>query len=405
MDLVKREQYLAKLRQLRNEPVIKVITGVRRCGKSILLKMFSDELVEAGVKKSQITFINFEEPEELPTTATTHQWRQVYDQISAHLLPDQMNYIFLDEVQSIPEFERMVNGLNAKRNVDLYITGSNAWFLSSQIATLLSGRYVEIKMLPFSFAEYTSMYHEPNLERLFQSYLNYGSFPLVADFVKNDKTDLVHDYLTGIFNTVMVKDVLTRQGANNTKIATNIMHFMLDNIGNITSPKSISDTMTSEHQAVSRPTVSNYLKSLSEAFLLYPVERFDIKGKKLLNNLEKYYIVDVGLRQAILGNQANIDTGRILENIIYLELIRRENIVRIGRAGEKEIDFAVVDTSGATSYYQVALSVRDNKTLERELSSLRSIDDNPKYLITLDPEERNFDGVQQINAIKWLLSE
>jgi predicted AAA+ superfamily ATPase len=180
---------------------------------------------------------------------------------------------------------------------------------------------------------------------------------------------------------------------------------MLDNIGNITSPKSISDTMTSNNQAVSRPTIVDYLAALTESFLLFPASRYDIKGKKLLSNLEKYYVVDSGLRKAILGAKAGIDVGRTLENIIYLELLRRENTVRIGRAGEKEIDFAAVDKLGATTYYQVALSVRDENTLERELSSLQNIDNNPKYLITLDPEERNFDGIQQQNAIKWLLTD
>jgi predicted AAA+ superfamily ATPase len=397
---IKREIYLGKLRRLRDEHIIKVLVGVRRCGKSTVLEMFRDELSQSGVSARQITYINFEEPE---AVKTEYEWRKVYDEILARLQPDRMNYVFLDEVQAVDEWEKMVDGLHAKKNVDLYITGSNAWFLSSDIATLLSGRYIEIKLLPFSFAEYASAYDEPNYEQLFQSYMTYGSFPQVAKFVKNGKADLVNDYLTGIFNTVMVKDVTTRKGTTNTKTATNIMRFMLDNIGNITSPKNIADTMTADNQAVSRPTVGSYLGALSESYLLYPAERFDVKGKKLLQNLEKYYAVDTGLRKVVLGSKAEADTGRILENIVYLELLRRENVVRIGRAGEKEIDFAVVGKDGRTAYYQVALTVRDEKTLERELSSLRGIDDNAKYLITLDPEERDFDGIQQVNAIQWLL--
>ncbi|MCL2085656.1 ATP-binding protein [Candidatus Saccharibacteria bacterium] len=396
---------MQRLRQLRDEYVIKVLVGVRRSGKSTVLEMFRDELLDEGVEEKQITFINFEEPERLE--AETYDWRIIYNEIVARLVSDRMNYIFLDEVQNVPEFERMVNGLHAKKNVDLYITGSNAWFLSSEIATLLSGRYIEIKMLPFSFKEYTEMLSGSGKseERLFQDYMTYGSFPQVAKFLRDGKSEQVSDYLSGIFNTVMVKDVMTRQGVSNVKTATNLMRFMLDNIGNITSPKSISDTMTSDNQAVSHPTVTSYLTALTESYLLYEAERFDIKGKKLLRNLEKYYTVDTGLRYAVLGARANVDTGRILENIIYLELLRRENAVRVGRAGEKEIDFAVVDTAGLTSYYQVALSVRDENTLERELGSLRGIDDNPKYLITLDPEERNFDGIAQTNAIKWLLEK
>lgn len=399
---IRREIYLEKLHRLRDEHIIKVVVGVRRCGKSTMLEMFKDELSASGVSDRQITFINFEEPE---TITAAYEWRKVYDEIRAKLQPDRMNYIFLDEVQAVDEWEKMVDGLYAKKNVDLYVTGSNAWFLSSELATLLSGRYIEIRMLPFSFAEYAGAYDNPNYERLFQDYMAYGSFPQAAKFVKSGKTDLVNDYLTGIFNTVMVKDVMTRRGATGAKTAINIMRFMLDNIGNITSPKNISDTMTADNQAVSRPTVANYLSALAESCLLYPVERFDVKGKKLLQNLEKYYAVDTGLRKAVLGSKAEVDTGRILENIVFLELLRRENVVRIGRAGEKEIDFVVADKAGRTAYYQVALSVRDEKTLERELSSLRGIDDNAKYLLTLDPEERNFDGIRQVNAIKWLLSE
>jgi predicted AAA+ superfamily ATPase len=400
-DTIKREQYMKKLRKLRDEHIIKVLVGVRRCGKSILLEMFRDELLVSGVNEKQITYINFEEPETID--AKIYTWRDVYEQIRSGLQPDKMNYVFLDEVQNVPEFERMVDGLQAKKYVDLYITGSNAWFMSSQIATLLSGRYIEIKMLPFSFAEYVLAYDNPNVEQLFQEYMNYGAFPQVADFVKTSKYDLVNDYLTGIYNTVMVKDVMTRQGASNTKTATNIMRFMLDNIGNMTSPKGISDTMTADNQAVSRPTVVNYLLALEESFLLYSAERFDVKGKKLLQNYEKYYAVDMGLRRVVLGSKAGVNTGRILENVVYLELLRRGNVVRVGRAGEKEIDFVVIDVKGDTSYYQVALTVRDENTLKRELSSLRGIDDNPKYLLTLDPEERNFDGIRQINVIKWLL--
>jgi predicted AAA+ superfamily ATPase len=398
--MIKRETYMKKLRALRDEHVIKVVTGVRRSGKSTVLEMFKDELLASKVSQNQIIFINFEEPEAIEAE---YEWRKVYDQIRSRLLSDKMNYIFLDEVQNVPEFEKMVDGLHAKKNTDIYLTGSNARFLSSELATLLSGRYIEIKMLPFSFKEYASAYDNPDTTQLFQDYMSYGSFPQVASFVKNAKTDVTSDYLTGIFNTVMIKDVMTRRGMSNVRTAENIMRFMLDNIGNLTSPKSISDTMISDNQAVSRPTVVNYLSALTESFLLYPASRYDIKGKKLLQNLEKYYAVDTGLRRVVLGAKAEVDTGRILENIVYLELLRRENVVRIGRTGEKEIDFVTTDKDGVTSYYQVALSVRDEKTLERELASLRGIDDNAKYLLTLDPEERNFDGIRQINAIKWLL--
>lgn len=404
MKLIERKRYMNKLRQLRDVDVIKVVVGARRCGKSVLLQMFRDELRASGVTDHQITYVNFEEPELVPSG---QNWRSIYDQVIAKLSPSQSNYVFFDEIQAVPDFERLVDGLQAKPNVDIYITGSNAWFLSSQLATLLSGRYVDIRLLPFSFAEYVSMYDDnPSIshEQLFQNYMNYGAFPVVADLVHSNNLDVVNDYLMGIFNTVMVKDVATRQGTSNTQTATNIIRYMLDNIGNITSSNAIADTMIADHQAVSRPTVANYLDALADAFLLYPVDRFDVKGKKLLTNLAKYYAVDTGLRRAVLGSRASTDVGRMLENIVYLELLRRERTVRVGRIGNKEIDFAVINQAGNTEYYQVAYSVRDESTLQRELGSLRGIDDNPKYLITMDPEERNFDGIQQVNAVKWLLA-
>jgi predicted AAA+ superfamily ATPase len=394
---------MEKLWQLKDERIIKVIVGARRSGKSVLLEMFRDKLLKMGVGKKQIVYIDFEEPENLDDNEPN--WRSVYDGIRKRLIADKMNYVFLDEVQNVPEFERMVDGLYAKKNVDLYITGSNALFLSSQIATLLSGRYMEIKMLPFSFAEYASAGGAIERERLFQDYMNYGAFPQAAEFARSGKTDLISDYLTGIFNTVMVKDIAMRQGLGNVATAGNIVRFMLDNIGNITSPKGISDAMTAENQAVSRPTVANYLAALSESFLLYPVDRLDVKGKKLLQNYEKYYAVDVGLRRAVLGSRVGTDVGHALENIVYLELFRRENSVRIGKVRGKEIDFVTMDSNGDTTYYQVAFTVRNEDTLERELSALRGIDDAPKYLLTLDPEERNFDGIKQVNAIDWLLAE
>jgi predicted AAA+ superfamily ATPase len=401
--MVKREQYLKKLRLLKDEQIIKVIVGVRRCGKSTLLEMFRDELVDGGTERNRITFLNFEEPEKV---GNANDWREIYDRILGGLLPDRMNYIFLDEVQLVPGFEKMVDGLHVKKNVDLYITGSNARFLSSELATLLSGRYVEIRMLPFSFAEFASAFGEAgHPDDLFQDYVNYGSFPKVADFLVEGKTEIIHDYLTGIFNTVLIKDVMLRRGAGNVRTVTNITRFMLDNIGNISSPKNISDAMTSNNQTVSRPTVTACLSALQEGYLLYPIRRYDVKGKNLLQNSEKYYTVDVGIRRTVLGANANRDSGRILENIVCLELLRREHVVRIGRAGNKEVDFVTQDKSGDTAYFQVAYTVRDENTLERELASLKIADNHPKYLITMDPEERNLEGVRQVNAVKWLLGK
>ena len=401
-DIIKREQYLSKLRKLRDVHVIKVLTGVRRCGKSTVLTMFRDELIESGVDSSRIVAMNFESPE---SNINANDWRKSYEMIASQLQPGGMNYVFLDEVQTIDQWERMVDGLFVRENVDLYVTGSNAWFLSSDIATVLSGRYIEVKLLPFSFAEYVDMQGGNNYEQLLQDYMNYGSFPQVAKLVKDDKADLVSDYLTGVLNTVMIKDVMTRSGVGDAAAVTRVMMFMLDSIGNITSSQSIANVLSANYGAISRPTVSNYLNAFANSFLLYPVGRYDVKGKKLLQNLEKYYAVDTGLRKVALGARAMVDTGRVLENVVYLELLRRKKTVRIGRSDDKEIDFVTLDDNGLTEYYQVSLTVRDENTLRRELSSLRGIDDNPKYLITLDPEERDFDGIRQVNAIKWLLNQ
>ena len=395
---------MEKLRELRNQQIIKLIVGVRGCGKSSILEMLRSELLESCADHRQVRLINFEE---LKKAGIEHQWRPVYDRIVANLLPDKMNYILLDEVQNVSQFEKMLDGLCIKKNVDIYATGSNIWFLSSNIATLLSGRYVEIQTLPLSFKEYLEICgsaDNTDIERLFQSYTCFGAFPKVAKLVNENNAALVSDYLTGLYNTAMVKDVMAHASLSNARAATNIMSFMLDNIGRVHSPKSISEALTAGHQAVSRPTVASYLDTLAQAFLLYPVERYDIKAQRTLQNLEKYYAVDVGLIAAVLGARAETDSNRILENIVYLELLRRENIVQVGRLGEKEIGFVVTDTKGQTIYCQVAQSAHDDK-LHHELALLRKIDSDAKYLLTLDQGEQDFDGIQQVNVINWLLGQ
>jgi len=402
--MIKREQYISKLRQLKDTHLIKVISGVRRSGKSTLLEIFRDELLDHGTSQKQITFINFENPEYTDKIA---DYMDIYRKINQSLVKNKMNYIFLDEIQNVPNFEKLVDGLFIKKNVDLYITGSNAYFLSGELATLLTGRNFEIKILPLSFAEYVSAFRDKSrLDLIFQNYLDYGAFPQTIDLFNIDPS-LVREYLLGIYNTILLKDVIARKGVNDREILEHVAQFLLNNIGNFTNPKSISDYMGSNYRKVAPQTIDNNLSALSDSFLFYSVNRYDIKGKMYLQTQQKYYTIDTGLRSAVLGNQANIDRGHILENIVFLELLRRGGQVWIGRTKDgKEVDFVVKNSKGETEYYQVAETIREEKIKNRELSALNNIDDNNrKYIITLDPEKNNFNGIEQINAIDWLLKE
>lgn len=401
--MIKREQYISKLKQLKDTHLIKVISGVRRSGKSTLLEMFRDELLDNKVNQKQITFINFENPE---YTDKVTDYMDIYNKINKSLIKDKMNYIFLDEIQNVPNFEKLVDGLFIKKNVDLYITGSNAYFLSGELATLLTGRNFKIKILPLSFVEYTSTFKDKSrLDLIFQNYLDYGAFPQTIDLFNIDPS-LVREYLQGIYNTVLFKDVIARKGVNDREVLEHVARYLLDNIGSLTSPKSISNYMGSNYRKVAPQTIDNNLSALSDSFLFYPINRYDIKGKKYLQTQQKYYTIDAGLRSAVLGNQANIDRGHILENIVFLELLRRGGQVWIGKTKDgKEVDFVVKNSKGNIEYYQVAETIRGEETKQRELSALNNIDDNNhKFLITLDPEKNNFNGIEQINAIDWLLN-
>jgi len=400
--MIKREQYLSKLRQLKNTHLIKVISGVRRSGKSTLFEMFRDELLTQGISQKQITFINFENPE---YTDSNIDYMDVYREITKNLVKNQMNYIFLDEVQNVPNFEKLVDGLFIKKNVDLYITGSNAYFLSGELATLLTGRNFEIKILPLSFAEYVSAFKDKSrLDLIFQNYLNYGAFPQTIDLF-NINPLLVKEYLLGVYNTILFKDVIARKGVNDREVLEHVARFLLDNIGSFTTPKSISDYMGSNYRKVAPQTVDNNLSALSDSYLFYSINRYDIKGKMYLQTQQKYYTIDTGLRLAILGNQANINRGHILENIVFLELLRRGGQVWIGRTKDgKEIDFVIKNAKGETEYFQVTESMADKNTQIRELSPLKSIDDNHlKCVISTDIGSFNYDGIKQVNIIDWLL--
>ena len=401
MKIIERVEYLEKLKKFKDKQLIKVVTGIRRCGKSTLLELFQDYLKQNGVEEEQIITINFENPDykELKTSDA------LYEYIKKRLIKDKMNYVFLDEIQNVQNFEIAVDGLFINKNVDLYITGSNAYLLSSELATLLTGRYVEIKMLPLSFKEYMSAFEDKTeLSRRFREYLRYGSFPQILDLF--DVPEEIDTYLDGIYTSVLYKDVIHRKGITDKGILESVVEFLYDNIGNLCSVKKISDTLTSNGRTTSNHTVENYVNALVDSFMLYKASRFDVKGKELLKTQEKYYAIDIGLRYHLLGQKAGKDMGHIVENIVYLELIRRGYKVYVGKVDELEVDFIAKKTDEII-YYQVALTTREESTLQRELLPLKKINDNyPKYILTMDDDlDADFDGIRKINVLDWLLEK
>lgn len=396
--LIQREEYLNKLIALKDKKIIKVVTGVRRCGKSKLLEMYRQWLLEQGVEEERIVSINFEDLDFEDLT----DYRKLHTYLKEHLVKDKMTYIFLDEIQNVEQFPKVVDSLYIKDNVDIYITGSNAHMLSSEIATLLSGRYIQIEMLPLSFKEYmisTGSMNDRGIK--YVDYLQNSSFPYTLEL--EGQSDEIRNYLEGLYNTIVVKDIINHSKISEPMMLKSILKFIFDNIGNPLSSKRIADTMTSSGRKIDTRTVEKYLDALTESYIIYQAKRYNIKGKQYLKTLEKYYVVDIGLRLMLLGSK-QIDAGRILENIVYLELLRRGYDVYVGKVDEFEVDFVAQNGKG-TTYFQVALSVRDEKTLERELRSLRAIKDHyPKILLTMDDDpEVHYDGIRRINARDWLL--
>lgn len=396
MTLVERAEYLRWLDNFKDKHVIKVVTGIRRCGKSTLLKLYQKKLLDGGVKKTQIVAINLEDGSNRNLlTANT-----LFDHILTKLTGEKKKYIFLDEIQNVVDWQKVADWLYARDDVDLYITGSNAFLLSGELATLLSGRYVEIKVLPLSFQEYISVYADnANKQELYAKYLMQSSFPGALEFSSSEE---VMAYLDGIYNTVLLKDVIVREKIADASALDNILCFCLDNIGNITSPNRIANTMTSLGRKISLPTVERYMEAFVKAFILYKAQRYDIKGKQILQGQSKYYAVDLGIRNYRLGYHQR-DAGHILENVVYLELLRRGYNVYVGKIGTGEIDFVAVKGSDI-EYYQVALSVLDETVLKRELVPLQKQRDSyPKYLLTLDYfPKTNYDGIHQMNVLDWL---
>lgn len=394
--MIDRPRYIGWLERWKNEPVIKVVTGLRRCGKSSILKLFQEHLREGGVRDSNIISINFESfDEEYPTEA-----KPLYDYV-VRSLGDGMNYVFLDEVQHVSDFERAVDALALREDVDLYITGSNAYMLSGELATLLTGRYVELRMLPLSFAEYRSAFGaQMATQDLFQRYMDYGGMPYI---VRLDDEESISDYLGGVFNTIIVKDIAQRHPRMNMRSFDRTAMFLADNIGNISSQTKISRGLSAANEKVSVNAVGEYTDALLENFLAFKAERYNIKGREYLETLEKYYLGDLGFRFWLLGKTKQ-DVGRCLENIVYLELLRRYRRVCVGKVGDKEVDFVAMDEMGP-HYFQVSQTVLDPATLDRELSALRAVrDDYPKTLLTLDRiGASDHDGISQVNVIDWLL--
>lgn len=396
--MIKREEYLKELRAFREKRVIKVVSGIRRCGKSTLFDLFKEELLADGIEKEQIISFNFE-------TADNYDiddFKKLYKAVENRLCPNKMNYVFLDEVQQVREFQRACDSLYILKNVDLYITGSNAMLLSGELATLLSGRYIEIKMLPLSFKEYISVKGESDLSRKYRDYLTKSSFPYTLELSRSKD---IHSYLDGIYSSIVLKDIVARKKIADAAMLENVIRFMFDNIGNPCSTTKIANTLKSSGHNISVHTVENYLKALCESFVLYKADRYDIKGKQYLRSGAKYYVADIGLRYYLLG-QKPADLGHILENVVYLELLRRGYEVFVGKSDKSEIDFIAINEED-TEYYQVALTVRDEKTLLRELAPLESVNDhNGKYLLTLDDDPPcSHNGIKQVNALDWLLKE
>ncbi len=401
--MIERNEYLDVLKRFKDKDLIKVITGIRRCGKSTLLEIYKEFLLNNGITKDQIISINLEDLK----YNFLEDYMSLYNYINDSLKPNKKNYIFIDEVQKINEFQKAVDSLYIKKNVDIYITGSNANLLSSELATLLSGRYIEIKMLPLSFKEYKGVYKNLNNEELYKKYISFGSLPFTTTL---DKEDDVSMYLSGIYNDIIIKDVMTRKKITDESMLRSVANFIVDNIGNLLSFNNIASTMTNDGRDINVRTVKRYLEGLTESFFLYKASRYDIKGKQYLKTGEKYYVSDLGLRYFILGRKIG-DYGHVLENVVYLELLRRGYDVFIGKIDEYEVDFVALNNNGRI-YVQVTDTLKekdenDTKVLDRELRSLKKIDDNyEKMILTSDAIPlSNEEGIKIRNVFDWLLDK
>lgn len=406
--MVQRKEYLEKLIKWKDDDVIKVVTGIRRCGKSTLLMQYQDYLKSIGIEENQIIAVNFEELE----YEELCDYKKLYAYIKDRLVADKITYIFLDEIQKVPSFEKVVDSLYVKPNIDIYITGSNAYMLSGDLATLLTGRYVEISMLPLSFSEYMQL-SDKDKESAFADYIKYGGLPFVATMDRTD--DKVDTYLEGIYNTVIVKDIEDRQKRqesnsdkrkiNDIPLLKTIAKYLSSVIGSPVSLRGITNYLVSSGRKISANTVSNYVDALIESFIFYTAERFDIVGKQLLKANKKYYMVDLGIRNHILPRKY-YDLGFSVENIVFFELLRRGCKVTIGKYQENEVDF-VAEKRGEFTYIQVTADMVSESTFDREMKPLYAIQDNyEKIVLTLDKlTVGNYDGIKVVNVIDWLINK
>lgn len=403
MKRIERKEYLDWLIRQREKQIIKVVTGVRRCGKSTLFEIYRDYLLDNGVEPTQIISLNFEDIE----YEDLRDYKRLYEYVKEHLVPDKMNYIFLDEIQHVEQYQKTVDSLFLRENCDVYITGSNDYFMSGELATLLTGRYAQLAMMPLSFKEFCEGLEEDekqlSLNEKFQKYITVGSFPYVLKYgygVQEAK-----EYMQGIYHTILLNDVVKRLKISDVNMLEDVTRFMLFNIGNRTSPTTIANTMTSKQKKIDPKTVDRYIRGLTDSLLFYEARRYNIRGKEFLSTMNKYYATDMGMRNMLVQGSSS-DVGHILENLVYLELKRRGFEVYVGQLGaDGEIDFVTMK-DGKLAYYQVAASTLDEEVLKRELAPLNNIKDNyPKYLLTLDElfEDMNYDGVQKLNALKWFL--
>lgn len=400
--MIIREKYLNYLIEAKDTEFIKVITGMRRSGKSTLLLMFKDYLLDNGIKTQNVIHINFESAK----YDEIKDYKELYTYISNKIVSGK-NYILLDEVQNIEKWEKAINSINIDFDADIYITGSNAYLLSSELATLLSGRYIEIKMYPLSFQEFLQFngYNQTNIEEKFNEYLKLGGLPAITQI--KDKNDLIMTYLNDIYNTIIKKDIIERNNIKDIALLENIIKYIFANIGSLVSANKISDYLNSNKivEKSNHQTIDNYLKMLENAFIIYKADRSDIKSKSILKTLGKYYVTDSGIRNTILGYR-NIDEGHLLENIVYLELLRRGYKVNIGKTFDYEVDF-VAENVNTVKYYQVAKTIQDDEVLKRELRSLESIADNyEKIILTMDKTiNKDINGIKIVNLIDFLLEK
>lgn len=407
--IIERPQYIKELLLFKDTDLIKILTGVRRCGKSTVFELYAEELKKQGISQEQIQILKLEEEE----NSDLLDYHKLYHYIMLHLAKDQKNYVFLDEIQNVKNFEKAVRSLYEKKNIDIYLTGSNSKLLSGEWATSLTGRYVEIKMYPLSFKEFLSIKPMDNLDKAYMEYLAYSSFPYAQYFVNLNMPDLkkqINTYLNGIYDTVVLYDVMSKKNITNAGRIKRIMKFMAGSIGSEISVKKMSDMLASDGIVLQPYVLDDYIDAFKDAFIWYQADRYDVRGRKVLKTQNKYYLVDMGIRNMLLNDKPE-DTGHILENIVYLELLRRGYKVYIGKIDYKtkerkviikEIDF-VAETPDGLAYYQVSDTMNDAKTLERELASLKLIKDNyPKYILTRDYGTKNYDGIKQLNVLEWL---